>query len=139
MADRKPRSMRATDEDWERIKAKAKNQGVPVSEFLLAAALREREPRTFEASEAEWALIESRAREAGMSASAFLVNRALLPAGGAEPVGALPVSLLRRFALDIRALAVAEAWRYEAEGEEAAWEAIVSQARNTIDNEPDRS
>ena len=139
MTDRKPRSIRATDDQWNRIKARAKAEGVTVSAFLLEPALRARRPRAIDASEAEWALVEIRAEEADMSVSEFLLARALEPAGGAERVVAVPVELLRRLALDIGAVAIAEAWRYEAEGKDKAWEAIVREARSMIDNVPDPS
>ena len=36
---RKPRSFKATDAEWEQIKAKAKEAGMPASEYIRAKTL----------------------------------------------------------------------------------------------------
>ena len=63
-------------------------------------------------------------------------QRTLEPAAGREPVVAVPLGLLRRLALDVRALAISDSWRYGDE-EEAGneWEAILDQAERTLATE----
>lgn len=96
-------------------------------------------PRSFRATDADWDLIKMRAAEAGLSTAEFLIRRALEPGGGEERVGALPVALLRRFALDIRSLAISEQWRFEAESATADWRQITKEAARQIAGKPDTS
>ena len=134
MAKRKTRSFRATDAEWEEICSRAAAADMQPSAFLRAQAL---ESRAIRASDREWALVAARAAAAGMTVDAFVLQRTLEPAAGREPVVAVPLGLLRRLALDVRALAISDSWRY---GDEAAgndWEAILDQAERTLAAEPD--
>ena len=134
MAKRKTRSFRATDAEWEEICFRAAAADMQPSAFLRAQAL---ETRAIRASDRAWALVAARADAADMTVDAFVLQRTLEPAAGREPVVAVPLGLLRRLALDVRALAVSESWRY---GDEAAgndWEAILNEAERTLAAEPD--
>lgn len=79
-------------------------------------------------TDSEWALVRARAGQAGVTAADFLRRRALEPVQEPPPVVVVPLPLLRRLAMDVRTLAVADQWRFAAHGDEDAWNAIVHAA-----------
>ena len=90
-------------------------------------------PRSVMATDSDWRLIRSRARKAGMPAYAFLMGRGLAPS---EPAAAsadgLPPAVLRRMAVDLRIMVLAERIRFEDEGKAGVWQRLVEEAEASV-------
>ena len=85
------------------------------------------------ATDSDWRLIRSRARAAGIPAYAFLIGRGLAPSEpAAESADTLPPAVLRRVAVDLRLLVLAERMRFEDEGRGGVWQRLVEEAEASV-------
>ena len=99
----------------------------------MAADDGRKRPRSVMATDSDWRLIRTRARKADISTSEFLVGRGLAPSEpAAESAGDLPPAVLRRLAVDLRILVLAERMRFEAEGRGGVWRRLEEEAEASV-------
>lgn len=86
-------------------------------------------------SASEWHLVTQRARRAGLKPAEYVRRRTLEPVHNAVPAVTIPAALLSRLAVDVRALATVEAWRFAADDATDEWDRIVATAAREIEPE----
>ena len=93
-----------------------------------------RRQRSIMATESDWNRVKKRADAAGLSISQFLLRRALEPPQELPSDSVPEAFLLRRIAMDVAALSLAESWRMGPSNTEA-WQRILQEAERRVDSE----
>lgn len=90
-----------------------------------------RKARLVRATDAEWARVREAAGAAGLSISAYVVRTLLARPEPVEP--GLPPALVRRLARAVLVLERVERLRFEEQGGEDMWRALVAEIEDRID------
>lgn len=90
-----------------------------------------RRARLVRATDAEWARVREAAAAAGLSISAYVIRTLLTPPEPTEP--GLPPALVRRLARAVLVLERVERLRFEEQGGDDRWRALVAEIEARID------